>query len=545
MQVSPAFVAASSPLLREAASEPPEAGLQAALARAWSAAHRACRRMPHDRPERAQWLQCSGGLLDGLLRAAAGGSPGLREALCVHLDDVVETSRDELELLRRLTLLGRHAADHVRLYEDRRVPSAVRRRGRALQFRLCDRVARVHRDPELERLARRRNEIFTALGLRPRSITLLDWCEVAVRIAQGGAFREALAGLSAPEAERLLAAKLRFDLLAVELNIALDDLVDDGRNAALFALTVQRVLGSGYFREDTAVGRYFLEQLERAAAQLEGTQPSASTRYLALVDELHHEVVSAGRDLAGGRWDEVVWVEQMRRIVGAMMLSLVRNLRPDLLAGVDWSRDFHGADRLSVLAANGNRVVFELMGLWCHERVTGRCFEGEARRRLLAVFEDLQIAQQLGNCLATLERELDEGDRSNCIVERAAEAWRGMSLVQRATLVREACIGPHLGALSLTIATDELVEALYDVLERHDADGERALAISCLRALVDRSGTTDDVLEHWQRRVDAAAEGLDSLGLCGTSSTQAQVDLLLLHLLLLKKSALAVAGERH
>jgi hypothetical protein len=299
------------------------------------------------------------------------------------------------------------------------------------------------------------------------------------------------------------------------------------------------VVGRDSFCETTAIGQYFLGQLARA------DESPARTRYIELVERLYCEVVSAGRALAGDRWDQAIWLEHMRRIIGAMMLSLVQNNRPDLLAQVDWSVDFHGRDQVAVQAANGNRVVFELVGLWCYERATGRSLEPAARARLLAVFEDLQLAQQLGNCLATLDREIDEGDRSNCVIDRAAAAWREMSVVQRFGLARDSGLLRPLHALSVSVATDELIAELYELLNRRGVDQQRALAIACLRKLVDRTAAVRDVLEHWQRRVHAAAAGLDELGFCGATSKQAQIDLLLLHLLLLKKSRVAGSGERH
>lgn len=529
--------------------EPTRSSVRIALERAARAGHEACLRLPHEAPERVQWLEHAERLLQSLRSTTHSASESTCAAISAQLDDIVTTSLDERDLLRRLVVLARHAHDHTSLCDDRGVPAVARERARALGFALFDRVARVRRDPDIERLAERRNEIFVALGMRPRSTTLLDWCDVAVRIATGAPLQRALDAVSPAEAERVLAAKVRFDLLAIELNIALDDLADDGRDAGLFALTVTRALGPdlarGCFGEATAVGQYFLEQRARAQVELERDPSAAHAQYIALVGELYAQVVRAGRALAGERWDHATWTAQLRRVLGAMMLSLVQNDRPELLAGADWSLDFHGHDRRAVQAANSNRVIFELVGLWCHERITAQRLGAAARRRLLAVFEELQLAQQHANCLATLERELDEGDRSNCVIDRAAEAWRERSPSSREQLVRDAGLAGPLCELSVSVRTDELIDALYRILRRPGAERERVLAVACVRSLVEQTQAARAVLGSWERRVDAAAEGLDALGFCGTSSKQAQVDLLLLHLLLLKKSPLAACGERH
>ena len=522
--------------VRGAAEDAGELGIDYALACAAAAVDAACQHLPEQATEAALWRTHRARLLAGIRSAAAGAGAELRVLLSEQLYAIAADADSASARLRRLLFCALHVHNLLDTCEDPRLPAGVRAHARSSGFRLLDQIARVERDLEVADLAARRNAIFVDLGIQPRALALLDWCDVAVRIATGGPLRAALAVLPAATAEALLAAKVRFDLLAVELNIALDDVADELRDPGLFALAVERVFGVAVFAAETPVGRFFRGHLARARAQHRRAPVAAWSRYIALIEELHAAVVAAGQALAGARWDARCWQAQMQRILGAMMLSLVENASPELIDGVDWSTDFFGPDRLAVEGSNGNRVVFEIVGQWAYENALGRRLDAAASVRLEGAAEDLQVAQQIGNCIATLAREIDEGDRSNLALARAAACWAGMSPAERRLLVHTADLHAALGCLGVSVADDRLIETLIDRVRAAEARPQHALAATCLRRLVEQSGVLEALLSQWRVCVGRAAEALAQAGFCGETCWRAQADLLLLHLQVLRKN---------
>lgn len=329
-------------------------------------------------------------------------------------------------LLRSLAILSSRGSTILRAEQRSDLPQRVlayMRNGAASD--LLGQLATQRLEEETSRAIETQGMAFRSLSkrIRSRGSSLYEWCALAVDISLNPVLDAKLRASLPPERVAALRRNLQdIKVLEILLNVTQDDLSDYNGDIAALELVARAT----YPR--SVCDAVFCTALARRAKDGQRIRKE-DRRAVAVLARLNREVGQAITrrvvELVGaevfGRYEKA-WNEAHRRVLASMLYGAMQNACPELLdtTAEEFTACFGSRDALYVEAGNGNRVTFELIDLMLLEALEGRARLTDAQTdAIVAGFRDLEMAQQLCNCISTLRREIYEGDRSNVIINHA------------------------------------------------------------------------------------------------------------------------------